>query len=92
MSSESARRLLLRSGNGVMSFEVIGPATLLPWREVDERLVSILPLSFELDGVFMCKDPGASGVQNRAKEAMARNIPLAGVVMENSGRSWHVPS
>jgi hypothetical protein len=48
--------------------------------------------SRELAGVLMCSDPGAAGVQNRAKEAMARNSPRAGVVIENRGRSWHVPS
>ena len=42
-------------------------------------------LGFE--GVFICNDPGARGVQNLAKEAIALNKPRAGVVIEKSGRS-----
>ena len=49
-------------------------------------------VNVELAGVLMCSEPGAPGVQNRANDEMARNIPRAGVVMENKGRSWHVPS
>ena len=42
--------------------------------------------------MFICNDPGAWGVQNLAKEAIALNKPRAGVVIEKRGRSWHVPS
>ena len=39
----------------------------------------------------IAKEPGADGVTYRIKEAIARNKPRAGRVIENRGRSWHAP-
>jgi hypothetical protein len=40
----------------------------------------------------MESEPGAWGVTYLANDDIARKRPRAGFVMENNGRSWHVPN
>jgi hypothetical protein len=45
------------------------------------------PCSLDIDS-----EPGAEGVTYRTNEAIARKTPLAWRVIENSTRSWQVPT
>jgi hypothetical protein len=70
-----------------LSVAVVVAVELIETFEVPDTDVNV-----ELAGVLICNEPGAPGVQNRANDDIALNIPRAGVVIENKGRSWHVPS
>jgi hypothetical protein len=74
-------KFVMESGSAYTGVEV--PVPVDAGREV---------VDLELAGVLIWSEPGAEGVQNRAKDAIARKSPRAGVVIEKSGRSWHVPS